>query len=289
MNYSDLILLIEKKNESLFTQEKPPHSTNLLHQLRKGDESKLEYFNAICKKYIELRNAAESSISDYHSFVYNLVDAANNYMDCFKENNPFSHQQDFTSSIVPEFFFLLLSAIVKNLNLDLFVSAQSQVPIECLFDLHDGGRMMFKTKRLDMLVAKKTSIRLQDKAYPFIIPVIAMEMKTNLDKNMLAGIEHSVTSLKKTFPKCSYFVITELSDMAIDKLNYAASDIDEIYIIRKQKRIEVRRNKNIRKSISKDLILDIVINCVSTLKSNHTSSPSINDRMHNGKLISFNG
>ena len=89
------------------------------------------------------------------------------------------------------------------------------------------------TKRLCVAVVKNNVIKFNDKEYNLSIPLLAIECKTNLDKNMLSGIEFSVSEMKKTFPQCNYFVVTELSDFAVDKLNYASSGINEMYILRK--------------------------------------------------------
>ena len=112
-----------------------------------------------------------------------------------------------------------------------------------------------------------------------------MEMKTNLDKNMMSGIEHSVEALKKTFPNSLYYVITEFSDMAVDKLNYASSGIDEIYILRKQKRAEIRRNINNRNDIDVNLVLEIASECTHQMELVHQVIPSTDIRMTTGKLI----
>ncbi|MGO5018232.1 Bpu10I family restriction endonuclease [Segatella copri] len=283
--FDELISMIEEFNMKLNYSEAPPHSSNLLHQLKKREVNTLPFFNELCQYYFSFRDAASNYNLDIESYITNLVNMTNNYMDFFLQKNPFSHQADFTSSIIPEMFFLLMYRVVKEANLDLHVSAQAGVPIECMFDLHENGRLMYKTKRLDMLVCKKTNIILDEKSYDFVIPLIAMEMKTNLDKNMMSGIENSVTALKKTFPNCLYFVVTEFSDMALDKLNYASSDVDEIYIIRKQKRASVRSKKARRNEIDARLILELATLCHKQIISINDTMDSIDKRMKTGKLI----
>lgn len=222
---------------------------------------------------------------DITSYVKNILNATNEYMDILNEYNPFRHQADFTSSIIPEMFFLLMNRIISKIGKDYVVSAQSDVPIECMFGLKGGSKLLYKSKRLDMLVFKRTELIFDSTSYPFIIPIVAMEIKTNLDKNMMAGIEHSVESLKKTFPNCLYYVVTEFSDMALDKLNYASSDIDEIYIIRKQKRASVRNNKEVKHKLDYKLVLEIINSCIRQIESVENEKNPIADRMQTGKLI----
>lgn len=284
-SYDDLIEEVNSYNRELENLEIPPHSSNLLHQLRRKDKKKLSFFNELCKRYFDFRKTAQEKRFSLEEYVFKTVQSTNEYMDLFLTENPFSHQADFTSSIVPEMFFLIMYRLVKSQGLDLMVSAQSEVPIECMFEFRNECKLMYKTKRLDLVVCKRTTITIDESSYEFIIPLISMEMKTNLDKNMMSGIENSVTALKKTFPHCLYFVVTELSDMATDKLNYASSDIDEIYIVRKQKRASVRKNKREKKDIDASLIYEIVSRCLHQLALLNDKIAPIEERMQTGKLI----
>lgn len=284
-SFDMLIAGVVGYNSELKNPEIPPHSSNLLHQLSKREESKLPFFNVVCDLYFKMRESAKNTTLELKEYVTSVVEATNDYMDLFLTKNPFSHQADFTSSIIPEMFFLMMYRVIKDLRLNYIVSAQSEVPIELMFDLQGGSRLMYKTKRLDMLVCKKSQITLDNNLYDFIIPLITMEMKTNLDKNMMSGIENSVSALKRTFPHCLYYVVTELSDMALDKLNYASSDIDEIYIIRKQKRASVRSKKEAKKNIDSALIYEIVSECKHQMSIVDDVVEPIEIRMQTGKLI----
>jgi len=282
---NELRAIIEGFNNRLDNPHVPPHSSNLLHQLGKRDaNNKVLQYNELCEYYFRFREAANNIDLPFREFTERLVESANGYLGFLKQFNS-SHQSDFKSSVIPEMFFLLLYKIVKEHGEPYFVSAQSDVPIECIYDLQGGSRVMFKTKRLDMLVYKLSELSLDGKSQDFIIPLIAMEMKTNLDKNMMSGIEHSVEALKKTFPNSLYYVITEFSDMAIDKLNYASSGIDEIYILRKQKRAEIRRNIDNRNDIDINLVLEIANECIHQMELVHKVIPSTDIRMTTGKLI----
>lgn len=276
---------IEDYNGRLENPYLPPHSSNLLHQLGKNDaKDKVLQYNELCKFYFEFREAACHIEMPFVSYTEDLVKSTNKYMEFLKTFNS-CHQSDFKSSVIPEMFFLLLYKIVKEHNEPYFVSAQSDVPIECIFDLQGGSRMMFKTKRLDMLVYKLSKLTIDNNTQDFIIPLIAMEMKTNLDKNMMSGIEHSVEALKKTFPNSLYYVITECSDMAIDILNYASSGIDEIYILRRQKRADVRKDIDNRNDIDVNLVIDIASECIKQMEQVHKEVLSTETRMTTGKLI----
>ena len=285
-SYDELICELSRYDAQIEGQELPPHSTNLMHQLNKKEQENIRLFNDVCSRYFKFRKeASQRKDEELAEFVERIVDRTNNYMDYFANSSPFSHQQDFTSSIIPEMFFFIFSKIIDSTDIPLIVQAQNNLPIECMFDLYDGGRMIFKKKRLDLSLCKKSKLALDGVEHDFVIPVLAMEIKTNLDKNMLAGIENSVAALKRTFPNCLYFVVTEFADLATDKLNYASTDIDEIYVIRNQKRASVRGNKNSKNTINKTLVMEMVSKTASLLKSFSEEQQTIEQRMTLGKLI----
>jgi len=284
--YEQLIEQLSKYDTKIKGQALPPHSTNLMHQLNKKEAANLQLFNEVCVRYFRLREVASSRRKmDLAEFIGLVVDETNSYMELFATSSPFSHQQDFTSSIIPEMFYFIFSRIIKDSDIPLIVQAQDDLPIECMFDLHDGGRLLFKNKRLDLSLCRKSVLSLDGVKHNFVIPLIAMEIKTNLDKNMLAGIENSVSALKRTFPKCLYYVVTEFADLATDKLNYASTDIDEIYIIRNQRRTSVRGNKNPKNSINKALVMELALNAVLLMNSFSKEQLTLEERMKRGKLI----
>lgn len=285
-SYEELIVELSKFDAKIVGQDLPPHSTNLMRQLNKKDARNLCLFNDVCTRYFEFRNEVSNhKTANLEEFVNRVVDKTNNYMNFFSTTNPFSHQQDFTSSIIPEMFYFIFSRIVESSEIPIIVQAQNNLPIECMFDLCDGGRMLFKNKRLDLSLCKKSKLALDGVSHDFVIPMLAMEIKTNLDKKMLAGIENSVSALKRTFPNCMYFVVSEFADLATDKLNYASTDIDEIYIIRNQKRASVRGNKISQNAINKALVIELALKAVSLLESVSDEQLTLEQRMKSGKLI----
>lgn len=102
---------------------------------------------------------------------------------------------------------------------------------------------------------------------------------------MLSGIEQSVGDLKKTFPDCCYFVVTELSDFDVKKSNYASSGINEMFILRQQKRAAIRSNPKQRKHLNASLIYEIVDSLNTNIKLLNSDTEELSSRMENGKLI----
>jgi len=267
-----------------------PHCSNLLRKLElpgaitPGWQSA---FDILIPKYIGLRKTIIDN--DIETEIYKeLVNKTNDYMATLRSDicNVFSHQSDFISSVVPELFLLIFRNISSVCCIDYEVTSQKDLIVECMFDSYEGGRMILKKKRVDVMVALPGELKFKGEVNSdFCIPIIAMEIKTNMDKNMISGIEHSVESLKRTFPNCLYFAISEYSDFAIENQNYSATYIDELFILRKQKRSEIRRGGAISNDIGIDLIESIVEQSKNHILETHGSVKSLVTRMDKGTLI----
>lgn len=264
-----------------------PHGGNLqtkLKSMNKVSSSQLIAFESIIPEYISLRRSFFGVTTASNADLMSMV---NQYMRLLRSpefTKVFSHQSDFASSILPEIFSVLLHRATTITGGGFDITSQGDVVVECLFDALDGGRIAFKKKRVDVAVLLPVDFRFKDEQQDnFRIPVIAIEIKTNLDKNMIGGIEHSVESLKRTFPNCLYFVLAEHSDFNIDEQDYAATAIDEIYILRKQKRSSARRGQNT--DIDIDLIEEIWARCLQHLVAAKGATIALDDRMFSGKLI----
>ena len=287
---------IEKINDM---QNRPlhslPHCSNLMTQLVKCTKGKipaslakrepLSWFNNLIDSYLETRILTDRVDND---FICKLVDKTNSYMKLLipPATNPFSHQADFSSSIIPEMLCNLFSNIIHEKDLDYVVSAQKDLIIEYAFTLQNNEPIMcVKKKRMDVSVVKECEISFNNVMQEMPIPILAIECKTNLDKNMLSGIERSVADLKKSFPECRYYVATENSDADPKKINCASSAIDEIYIFRKQKRSVVRHTPASSNDIQTDLVIELADSFRKTLDEIGRVNLPIDERMSLGKLI----
>ena len=287
MNYSEILQQLRELNDEQGVDLIAlPHCSNLMTQLQKKKENDLNLYNTILPLYLKTRTVEYHG--DLEEYCEKLTNAVNTYMDFYwtLDGKQFSPQTDFISSIIPEMLCTLFGCIIKaNKVVGLEVSAEKDLTIECIFDISDGGIVRFKNKRVDVAVVKPCPLSFNGQKSILPIPLIAIECKTNLDKNMLSGVEQSVNDLKKTFPVCKYYVVSELSDFDVKKSNYASSGIDEIYILRKQKRGQVRSDPTQRKSIHKNLLYELSVIFIECMRQMGIESVDLNIRMLNGKLI----
>lgn len=273
--------------------EIPPHLRNLITQINKKKQEK-KYSNAlerIIPAYLEFAKTFNKSVNS-EGYYIQLSESVEKYFNILKSDicKVYRHQSDFISSVIPELLHRIFSKICKEFETDFKVSSQKDVIIDCTFDAFNNGRVNFKKKKMDVSITIPIKLNFNGIEYDFAIPVVAIEVKTNLDKNMLSGIEQSVESLKKTFPTCLYFNVSELADFAIDKQNYATTKIDEIFILRKQKRSQIRgKNATLIKPIDVQTIEEIIFNITNHLKDLDVPVEKIKDRMIVGKLINKRG
>lgn len=268
-----------------------PHCSNIITKCRScvKDDQKLA-LKTLLPAYIDVIDKSHSFFESKISFdeLIKKFNSYYEYVNTKKINGAFSHQSDFLSSIIPELICTLVKPICKKYqpkHNNLFVSAQRDIIIECNFDACIDGNIILKRKRMDIAILLPLDLKIDCEQIDFSIPLLCAEVKTNIDKNMLSGIEASVETLKRTFPNCGYYAIGEFSDFAIDTLNYASTKIDEILILRNQKRSEARNNVSKRNPISSDVLAAFLSEVDSHLAKITENTPSLSDRMRKGRLI----
>lgn len=287
MTFDQMIKRLDAVNSKQgLNPEVTPHGRNLRFQLERRDAKKRLMYERIFKGYMELRNVKyDVPLRDY---INKIVASANSYLDLFWPKSPFPHQADFASSVMPEMLGIVFSSVIAERGIPLDVSAEADLIIECAFSASGGGILMSKNKRVDLAVVKRCELDFNGDKMILPVPLISIECKTNLDKNMLSGIEQSVADLKKTFPTCSYFVVSELSDFDVSKSNYASSGIDEIFILRRQKRGVVRNNPSARNAMDPELVFELAKRLQDSIDLTQKPRELLSARMLNGKLIGRN-
>ena len=105
-----------------------------------------------------------------------------------------------------------------------------------------GGGMTVRTKAQDFAISKRVYLKAAHGADfsdavtkdSFIAYVVA-ECKTNLDKNMFQEACATAHDVKSAVSGARYYLLCEWLDMA--PVNTAATDVDEVIILRKSKRL----------------------------------------------------
>jgi hypothetical protein len=103
----------------------------------------------------------------------------------------------------------------------------------------------------------------------FDIPVVAIECKTYLDKNMLEGLSRAAEELKARNPNGLYIVVMEWIKLS-EAVNIRKYKVDQIYILRKQKNTD--REYRFLESYNKNPIdSEVVWHLFSTVRHHLTT------------------
>lgn len=271
-----------------------PHAYNLRHQAK-----------VVARKNTTITAELERIVPSYCEFVDTLLRfdygnleasarvataALETYLALVmsSKNEIFKSQSDFRTSIVPEFFLRLLDGYIQCKSLPFTVIGQTSIPIDIAFDLKREGLIVKKLQRVDVAVVKPVILAVDGIATTgFSIPLVAAEVKNYFDKNMISGVEFSVATLKSTFPHCAYFAISEFADFELQSNSYASSEIDEIYILRKQKRADFRKS-DVAKPLDRDLIIEILNRFFVGIETHLAVHHNLKLRVPNGRLIRGN-
>lgn len=161
------------------------------------------------------------------------------------------------NSVIEEFLPQLVHPrILTDLNLDGLFSGPASCFSSAYFassldaPVSDGG-LSFRTKDQDFAIAKKLYLKASHDANFTDAPTkatylayVAAECKTNLDKTMFQEACATANDVKAAVSGARYFLLCEWLDMT--PLSTAPTDIDEVIILRKAKRL----SSNVRSRFS---------------------------------------
>lgn len=177
----------------------------------------------------------------------------------FSSPNDFLYRQKgqlkLDNTVIEEFLPHLVSKAFSTLNDDIVYG-----PRKCfsamyfkstLHDTKKGGGVEIRTKDQDFAIAKKLFIRTSHKdnfsefeSKDAYLGYVTAECKTNLDKTMFQEANATAHDVRIAIPGSKYFLLCEWLDMT--PVSTAPTDIEEVLILRKAKRI----SSNVRKNYS---------------------------------------
>jgi hypothetical protein len=159
-----------------------------------------------------------------------------------KASTFFNWRSDFAASIIPEFVYRCLHFLLSRRGVvPLFATRDSVVEITLAGSAKGGWLVRHKNQDLSVGLRREKIVG-ELGGLEFLVPIVAMEVKTNIDINKLNGLDFSAERLKRTFPGARYLLVTETIDFSLDD-NYASTAIDEVYVLRKQMRSLNRKHR----------------------------------------------
>ncbi len=251
--------------------ERCPHGQVLQAKAFKTNDSKLlEAWDA----YLNFRSQIPEISNDKDIIAY--VKLFNNYrnvsLKIFEERSN-SGQETLRSSLLEEFFVHLLSNLIHKTCEDqpnsLYVGRGNSY-VDLTFspknfkDFLTSPNPNFHSKDQDFIIGSELQVVVKPSSKDaseikndIVVPVLAVECKTYIERNMLDSCAGTAARLKKAMPYCLYFVAAEY--MKMDKANPELTDIDEVFIFCKATNSEREKNRKNNLNphpIHEDLVID---------------------------------
>lgn len=230
-------------------------------------------FDDIVVQYEQFRSRIDAISSLDHNGIREFVLALNEYrriaipvFDGVKN----SGQTGLGSTIMEEFFYLLFQKKIELMHIEhdsLFVGkGNSYVSLSftpsSFSEVFSKPNAYIHTKDQDFVLGVSVQIQVSTDGAPetssTVIPVIAIECKTYLERNMLDSCAATASRLKTAMPYCIYIVASEY--MKMDDATPELTDIDEVYILCKAKntdREQRKRKKQPPIDIDASLVIDL--------------------------------
>lgn len=180
-----------------------------------------------------------------------IFDSPNNFL--YRQKGQLKLDNTVIEEFLPHLIIPQIIPGIENIEVDTgptktFSSAYFQ---SSLISPGKGGGLSIRYKDQDFAISKKVYLKSSFYAdysnsidADINIAYVAAECKTNLDKTMFQEACATAHDVKSAVPGAKYFLLCEWLDMT--PLSTAPTDIDEVIILRKAKRI----NSNIRKHYS---------------------------------------
>jgi len=234
----------------------------------KEDVSRLNEALSTYDKWILDLNSTNGETLD--ELIENLVELLNQYKTYIDVNLIFDSPKDFLyrqkgqlkldNTVIEEFLPIFVSkCLVKKFGYcDIAIGSQiatfsSVFFASSLSTPNIGGGISIKTKDQDFSMSRKLYIKSSyESNFPpentvtmeTNIGYVLAELKTNLDKTMFQEASATAHDVKQAVTGAKYYLLCDFLDMT--PISTATTDIDEILIVRKAKRI----NSNIRKAFN---------------------------------------
>lgn len=236
------------------------HGRNILAKIRNlsslSASQKLE-LQSVIKEYKDWHKNNEGLRGYSDETIKKRVRWLNDYKNDI-EYIGFSAQSKFHSTVIEEFLYYLFKDLLLDLNKEVKSEKEKKGQIKPI--LLGGIRaysnlyfapenfkafvkkpnMQVNVKDQDFAIYRAITIKADGEKKTINVPVISIECKTYIDKTMLEGSIATAEKIKNGNPYSLFLVVTEWYDVSYD-VDPAYSRIDQIFVLRKQKR---RSNKN---------------------------------------------
>ena len=237
------------------------HASNIASKLRDKENGNLNRNQELAiveirREYLKYINAQMALVGYSDKVITDRVRLLNDYYNFFSKNgydNTFTSQGKLRPTILEEFMVILFRDLVTDLKdttrdrTDILQLGNAKAYTNLYFksedlrsfvhNLHTG----INTKDQDFAIYRTLNLSVNSSEGECVnLPIIAVEVKTYLDKTMLEGSIATAEKIKSGNPYSKFYVVTENYDVDLS-VDPFYSRIDQIFVLRKSKRKEKPR------------------------------------------------
>ena len=237
-------------------------------KLPESDKSRLEEALRVYDRWVMDLNSVDGDTTDV--IIDKMMELLNTYKFYIDINLIFDSPEDFLyrqkgqlkldNTVIEEFLPIFIrKCLIKECGkCDIDIGAQTATFSSVYFasslsNPSIGGGISIKTKDQDFSMSRKLYIKSSYEptfdvnktvTLTTYLGYVMAELKTNLDKTMFQEASATAREIKLAVTGAKYYLLCDFLDMT--PISTATTDIDEILIIRKAKRV----NSNVRKEFS---------------------------------------
>ncbi len=232
------------------------HGNNIDRKLKAEKvEENIKLLREIKERYDNWKGDNESIIGTSKENVFKRVELLNEYKDFIDQSKfkkergntyGFTSQSKLHSTVIEEFLYYLFEGM-PILSGKKMALGPGKAYVDMSFspknidEWEKNPGVDIKVKDQDFAIGKEifcifsSDGEMHDTVQKnILVPIVAIECKTYLDKTMLDGAAYAAERLKRGNPYSLYIVVTETN--ALDKsVNPKHTQIDEIFVLRRQK------------------------------------------------------
>lgn len=247
-----------------------PHGTLIERKLSKGKpDSTLEGLSQRYKRWAAQSESLNSEVAADLKEKVRILNEYKNFVDELTYRKYFIMQDKISSSIMEEFLFYLfkdIPSIKPGIEAGLVYMGSANAYTDLSFapknlkDFLTCPNVFINYKNQDFTISKLIKCTFDcngsQEYREIIVPTVAIECKTFIPSTMLGQSIYEAQLLKQGNPYSLYIVVAEQNALS-DDVNLKNIPIDEIFILRKQKRNSYKNKVSDKKPIDSAVIGDL--------------------------------
>jgi len=248
------------------------HGSNIEAKLQSSKYHEvLAILDELHARYIVWKDNMEALNSESERGILRKVELLNeykNYVDEIAAKHVDPHDK-LASSVIEEFLFHLfrdIPSVKSSSGEGLIFMGQAEAYTDMSFaprsfmDFSENPGVYINRKTQDFTISKMVKCVFETNGKKqiagFAVPAVAIECKAYIPSTMLGQSAYEANRLKQGNPYALFLIVAEQNALS-DDINLKNSPIDEIFILRKEKRIQGKKRIERRKPIDCEIVKEL--------------------------------